>query len=141
MGWIERPAYFCSVTETVADLMNNRLRSGNLTTSAHKLDSVTDSPPEPIPVPTPASDPAVQLPVPTVRSHGPLQHPLAYTDLFMDDFCQLVQGPPELQTQVRRTLFECLDAVIRPLEPADNPNRKEPNSMKKLRKGDACWAT
>jgi hypothetical protein len=59
----------------------------------------------------------------------------------MDDFLGLVQGPQSVRLATRRTLFECLDTVFRPLAPEDNPRRKEPNSTKKLAKGDGAWAT
>jgi len=37
--------------------------------------------------------------------------------------------------------FNAIDQVIRPLDSADNPARREPVSLKKLRQGDCSWAT
>ena len=34
-----------------------------------------------------------------------------------------------------------IDHVLRPLSSSDGTNRKQPVSVKKLRQGDACWAT
>jgi hypothetical protein len=76
-----------------------------------------------------------------VRSQGPLQKPLDLVEVYMDDFVELSQSPPQKRDAARNTLFECIDAVLRPLVTTDNPRRKEPNSVKKLMKDDACWAT
>ena len=141
MGWIESPPYFCAVTETITDITNDRLASGNLAQATHRFDDLADSPPDDLPPPPGNNSSAPSLPPPVIRSRGPLQRPLAYVDGFVDDWIQAVQGPPEYRRAVRRTLFEVLDAVIRPLAPDDNPHRKEPNSMKKLKLGDASWAT
>ena len=59
----------------------------------------------------------------------------------MDDFLALSQRNQDGRGAARRTLFECIDAVLRPLAPTDGPCRKEPNSTKKLAKGDAAWET
>ena len=52
-----------------------------------------------------------------------------------------VQGTQAVRLATRRTLFECLDSVFRPLAASDNLRRKEPNSTKKLAKGDGAWTT
>jgi hypothetical protein len=59
----------------------------------------------------------------------------------MDDFILLSQHTKLERQNSRRTVFACIDAVLHPLSPTDNPNRKEPNSTKKLAQGDAAWAT
>ena len=53
----------------------------------------------------------------------------------------LAQGRQPRRAYVRRALLAALDEVIRPLDPADNPARKEPASVKKLAQGDASWST
>ena len=108
--------------------------------SPHRLESSANAPPEVLPHP-PQSAEYQGIPPPRVRSQGALQRPLNLVDVYMDDFIQLSQSPKAIRNAARRTLFECIDAVLRPLEPTDNPHRKEPNSLKKLLKGDAAWAT
>ena len=140
MGWVESPPYLCAVTETIADLANSRLQSNDLATSSHRLKPQAESPPEVLPR-LPSASNYHGIPPPVVRSQGALQRPLNLVDVYMDDFLQLSQSPKAVRDAARCTLFECIDAVLRPLEPTDNPHRKEPNSVKKLMKGDAAWAT
>jgi hypothetical protein len=140
MGWVDSPQYLCSVTETIADLTNDRFRSGTLALGTHRLDTIAGSVPE-THVYHPTVAPSTVLPPPVIRSQGPLQPPLNIVDVFMDDFISATQLPLFQRQAARRTLFECIDAVLRPLEPLDNPKRKEPNSVKKLLKGDATWTT
>ena len=37
--------------------------------------------------------------------------------------------------------MHAIDSVIRPLASDDNPHRREPVSLKKLRQGDCSWGT
>jgi hypothetical protein len=70
MGWTESPPHFCSMTETVADVANDRARAGWVP-PPHRLDSVAESVPEVEP-PSPAprtSLPAVPLPSSTPDTH------------------------------------------------------------------------
>jgi hypothetical protein len=68
--------------------------------------------------------------------------PLAYADVYMDDFIGLAQGHPGLRDRVRSVLMHSIDSVFRPLHPTEvNSTRKEPISIKKLQKGDARWTT
>ncbi|MGH8338032.1 MAG: hypothetical protein ACRETL_14690 [Gammaproteobacteria bacterium] len=64
---------------------------------------------------------------------------MQYVDVYVDDFLALAQGSP--RRQLRCLLFHTIDTVLRPLVPSDGPHRKEPISVKKLLKGDACWST
>ena len=59
----------------------------------------------------------------------------------MDDFCGLVQGNKRTRRLVKRLLFRSLDKVFRPVDDLDTRFRQEPASLKKLKKGDATWAT
>lgn len=138
MGWQSSPQYLCAVTETIADLTNARFEADRLATLPHRLDKVADTAPEPIQRETGIED---GLPQPMVRSRGPRQAALNMVDVFMDDFILCSQLPKKERQAARRTLFESIDAVIRPLADGDNPNRKEPNSLKKLLKGDGSWDT
>jgi len=140
MGWIDSPQYLCAVTETIADTANDRFRNGLLSAIQHRLDDLADSKPAPIRR-VDAVATKTGIPPPVVQSHGPRQRPLNTVDVYMDDFILLSQLPQDLRRAARRTVFECIDSIIRPLSPSDNPNRKEPNSVKKLAKGDAFWAT
>jgi hypothetical protein len=138
MGWVDSPNYLCAVTETIADLANARAAAYDFATTLHRLDTAASTEPAPEPAP-PWSPPYQGLPPPHTRSQGPLRPPLACTEVYMDDFLSGTQL--KILPAVRSTLFECVDTVLRPLAPDDNPCRKEPISVKKLRKGDACWAT
>jgi hypothetical protein len=135
---VDSPNYLCALTETVADLTNARTTALDFAPSAHPLEATANT--------MPASEPARHAaqryhgqPPPTTRSLGPLRPPLIYTDVYMDDFLVATQHPD--RSAVLGTLFECIDSVLRPLSPNDNPCRKEPISIKKLQKGDACWTT
>jgi hypothetical protein len=139
MGWIESPQYLCAVSETIADMANDLFEQGHVSATPHRLVVLADSRPE-------KSDRAAKplpfaVPPPLVRSQGPLQRPLNTVDVYMDDFILLSQGNRADRTSSRRTVFECIDSVLRPLSPGANPKRKEPNSTKKLAQGDASWAT
>jgi hypothetical protein len=65
---------------------------------------------------------------------------LAYTDVYVDDFCNLVQGNARRRRVARRILFHAIDEVLRPLD-ASHAFHQEPISVKKLLKGDGCWGT
>ena len=67
------------------------------------------------------------------------QRPLAYVDIFVDDFLALSQGRTT-RRRVRQTLLHAIDDVFRPLDGRDLPSRKMPVSLKKLRQGDCSWA-
>lgn len=45
------------------------------------------------------------------------------------------------RTNVLRATLHAIDEVFWPLSASDSPQRKEPASVKKMKKGDACWAT
>jgi hypothetical protein len=107
--------------------------------------------------PLPKSSPQLHAPSPTnelppsvpVTLHSPQPNqlscpltPLAYVDLYMDDFLGLAQGHPGLRERVRSTLFHSIDQLLRPLDHTDkNTSRREPISTSKLDKGDAKWST
>lgn len=43
--------------------------------------------------------------------------------------------------RVPRATLTAIEEVLRPLSDSDSPHRKEPASVKKRLKGDACWST
>ena len=70
------------------------------------------------------------------------QKPLAYADVFVDDFIGAAQDLDLNNRQrVRKALLHSIDDVFQPLLPNDNPTRQEPVSMKKLREGDCSFGT
>jgi hypothetical protein len=161
MGWKNSPPYFCAVTETVADVTNERnLHHEN--PPSHRLDHIADTQPT-MPVADDTTPAAVRraspaLPrqaldgtstaVPEPPAHHTRQHAyrrnsraLAKFDIYVDDFLGIAQGSRKRLRQLRRVLFHTLDEVLRPKDQADPEARQEPISIKKLQKGDACWST
>ena len=68
-----------------------------------------------------------------------LRDPLAYTDIYEDDFCNLVQGNENQRRVVLRIILHTIAVVLRPLDPAMAGIHNEPASVKKLKKGDGTW--
>jgi hypothetical protein len=133
MGWVESPPYFCAVTETITDVANQRLSTGDLAIDKfHRLDIEADTY-------------TVDAPEPQWWDSEP-DHaeppPLANFDIYVDDFIGAAQGTRAHLAGVRRTLFETVDRVLRPIDDDDRAScREEPISVKKLRKGDGAWNT
>ena len=135
MGWVESPPYFTSVTETACDLMNTSLRHGDYH-PPHHLESLAATPPPDMTPPTGEWAPRLAR----MGSTMPRSSPLAYGDVYVDDFI-LVAQTKRHQRRVLRSALHSIDQVLRPLSLADGPSRKEPVSVKKLRQGDAYWST
>jgi hypothetical protein len=130
MGWTNSPPVFLTATETIADIANARLSLGWLPPS-HPLDDLAASvsapphkaywgskstlPPEPYPT--------CDHSLPMVGA------PVAYVDVFVDDFVGLAQ---KHKRQVCHTLLEAVNEVFCPLSPTDPPTQQEPISIKKL---------
>jgi hypothetical protein len=145
MGWTESPPYFCSATETVTDIANDRIAKWR-NPPVHRLevDTQVDVTDEEQPSVTTTSPQLCALEFPTDRD--PLlvnrrARQLAYIDVFVDDFLGAAQGDVARLNRVCRILMDSIDLVFRPLEAGDSPTRLEPISVKKLRKGDATWST
>ena len=142
MGWRNSPPVFSTATETIADLANTRLQDPTYTPPPHPLDDLAEEV-----APTTAGDPApvtstpvaVGVPVDRDPSLPTDTKPLQYNDIFVDDFISLAQKP--FLRRVRRALLQAVDHVFRPLDGQDDPMRREPVSLKKLRQGDCSWAT
>ena len=133
MGWVESPPYFTSVTETACDLLNVSLSNGKLF-APHPLET---------PALTPPTDGTIGVGAPRSACHGsamPRSPPLAYSDVYVNDFILAAQTKRHRQ-QVLRGALHSIDRVLRPLSARDRPSRKDPVSVKKLRQGDACWST
>ena len=149
MGWTESPPYFCSTTETIADLANDVAHS-TWSPPPHPLEVAAATAPVAdtaltltMPAP-PSSQLALQRPVPvptSVRARR-RRRPLRYADVFVDDEILVAQGDLASLNAFRRRLLHLNDQVFRPNDAADDSStRREPISLKKLGKGDACWAT
>lgn len=142
MGWVSSPPYFCALKESMADVANARLQTNHFYPLAHPLSETADHPSDLKPVPKPfCTPPAPDSPVTPTRDTGdspppalpeprgsrwtqPLQRfiperPLAYIDLYMDDFLGLAQGHPRLRDRVQRTIFHSIDKVFRPNDASD----------------------
>jgi hypothetical protein len=71
---------------------------------------------------------------PRIRTTGRLRPALRYHDVYMDDIIAAHQGSRADRRETRDQLLHTVDMVLRPLSEHDNPHRKEPTSVKKLKK-------
>lgn len=138
MGWANSPPFFCSATETVADLANRHIHLGTLFPD-HPLEEVSQTQPpcsaEPPHDAHPRAPPSDTTSIPRPPPHsGAL--PLAYVDVYVDDFLHLAQGLPHQLLAQTRLLLHTLDSVLRPRSIHDSPYRQDPASVKKFLKGD-----
>ena len=159
MGWKNSPPVFSTVTETIADIANQRIQDNSYRPPKHHLDEMANAVPSPDPTidpstsknPTldPTTDPsliasrskvaaAVQAPDTRDPSLPTREQYLSYIDIFVDDFMALAQGRLN-KRRVRRILLQAIDQVFRPLSKDDPETRREPVSIKKLQKGDCSW--
>ena len=118
-------------------MTNNQLRARDKRPrlTVHRLEAVSATPP-PDPV-------AVQGKGETTRDLRPRiqgRPPVAAVDVYVDDFLLMAQTANQCTTVMRHTLHS-IDEVFRPLQSHDPTHRKEPASIKKMLKGDACWST
>ncbi|KAL7577853.1 hypothetical protein ACA910_010599 [Epithemia clementina (nom. ined.)] len=137
MGWISSPPFFCAVT----DIANATMRDCHLAPS-HRLETMADSEPSAKTLPTVTNTDPMILPPPTAH-HTQIKHcmPMAYVDVYVDDFIGQAQGNAKRRKNVQRVLLHSLDQVMRRLDGNDHPFRQEPASVKKMLKGDASWQT
>jgi hypothetical protein len=125
MGWALSPPYFCAYTETVADMNNNSSQSTPLT--LHPLLEPSQATLQPQ-----HSEYQSTAIIPGQRG----QPPLAFTDIYIDDFMLITQRPLQLRTM--NNLLHNIDKVF--ITPADS-GRREVVSRKKLLQGDATFST
>ena len=131
IGWTESPPAFSAVTETIADLINSSLETDMAIPKAHPMEASAS-------MHVPLDHPTAQDEFP-IRKTGPVPLPLAYVDVYVDDFIKLAQGWNNA-LRVRRHTFHTIDKVFRPNDEMDL-NRKQPISQKKLLQGDDAWST
>ena len=139
MGWVESPPYFTTLTETVCDLANELLTApvAPRLRDPHRLEAVAATPPPALEAPP--SNPAATSCAPAGGYPSQQRRPLAAVDVYVDDFLLLAQTRHQ-QRRVMRAALHSIDDVFRPLEDGDPSHPKEPASVKKMLKGDACWS-
>ena len=74
-----------------------------------------------------------------IQETGPLRRPLAYVDVYVDDFLKLTQSWYNAM-RVRCSTFHNIDRVFRPND-TGNAIRKQPILQSKLGKEDDFWST
>eukprot|EP00536_Pseudo-nitzschia_multiseries_P012239 jgi/Psemu1/31438/gm1.31438_g len=143
MGWKSSPPNFCAFTETIADLANATLPTGLAAAqrTPHRLDIPSEATPDASPAPAAFTTTTPQEAPAATQSTTPSNKPVHYWDVYLDDFCGLVQGNQWTRRAIKRVLFPSLDKVFRPLDASDTPFRQEPASLKKMLQGDATWTT
>ena len=149
MGWPESPPYFCSATETIVDLAND-LAHSTWSPPPHPLE-VTDAMIPGVDTATTLTAPVPltsrlalhrPVPMPTLPRARSRRCPLRYADVLVDDEILATQGDPAYLNAFRHKLLHLNNRVFIPNDVADDSCiRLEPISLKKLAKGDACWAT
>ena len=132
MGWVSSPPTFCALTETGADVANDKM-AANWSPPPHRCDEAADTPTQSA---RPPSAPG-RLPRIKHRARGPL----GKTDVYVDDFILLAQGGRRRMKRLRRVLFHCIDMVFRAPDDQDDEWKKDPISLKKLLKGDGALET
>jgi hypothetical protein len=66
---------------------------------------------------------------------------MAQFDVFADGLFRCVQGSGYRRQRLGRVLLHSFDEVFQPLDTTDSHYRQESAFVKKLLKGDFCWAT
>jgi hypothetical protein len=126
MGWLHSPPYFCSFTETVADLAN----AIHAPQPTHPFHYVLEAQADPRTLPTTFADTATwphqqRLP----------QAPLTFVDVYLDDFIAVAQQPQHIPTL--NNVLHHLNTVFRDV-PASS--RRPVVSTSKVDKGDATFS-
>jgi len=132
IGWVSSPPVFCALTETVTDLTNGLIQS-NWKPPAHQLDKIVDTAP---PTSRPPLRPGQPLRI-RHRNRGLLR----VADCYVDDFVLLAQGGRKRRRRLRQILFNWVDGSFRPPDDEDDIWKKDPNSLKKLLKGNGVLLT
>jgi len=134
MGWAYSPPYFCSFTETAADLANQQLKLAVQPTSTHPLELTSQLPTVPVQHNLSFHPKYIPPPGPAVAT------PLQYVDVYIDDFLALAQQPTQTCT-LHHTIASLLKIFRDDPLPQDPPLRRHIISESKVYKGDAAWST
>jgi hypothetical protein len=124
MGWSNSPPYFCSFTETCADLANT-----------HKHDIFNHPFNYAITGPA-ASQPTFSATAIFPMNLSPPPEPLSHTDVYIDDFLVLAQQPT--QDSTLRNVLQHLHGMFE--DDAHSP-RRPIVSVSKVEKGDTAFST
>ena len=138
---MESPPYFTALTENACDLTSNqfRARDKRLRLTVHRLEAVSATPPpDPVAVQQGKGETTRDM-----RSRIQGRPPVAAVDVcVLDGFLRMTQTVNQCTTVMMRHALHLIDDVFRPLQsPHDQTHLKEPASVKKMLKGDACWLT
>lgn len=162
MGWVESPPTCCTMTETIADITNEKTARSPRAAEPHRLEANaavadnfhTEDEPEPrgsedqeaalslsVLYPGEASpqDVLAEESERAPNSNKPFSRPVGSTDVFMDDFILAGQGKASKLRALRRHLLHSVDEVLS--RPGLNERRNEAVSLKKLLTGDGSWGT
>jgi hypothetical protein len=127
MGWVNSLPYFCAATETICDLANTIIKA-HITFKVHPLDDVSETPmPPETSMPRSRAAPSKLTALPEavgVPLANQATHPVASHDIYVDDYISMAQANSKRWRQVKRSLFEALDSVFRPLLSTDHPDHQ-----------------
>ena len=128
MGWCSSPPNFRACTETVADLANTSLENpfeqATARRTPHRVDTISETALlEILPITTTR--------IPSVPYISPFKKPLRYWNIYVDNFCGLVQDNRWTRRWVKRILLRSLDRVFRPLNDTNTAFWQEPAYIKK----------
>jgi hypothetical protein len=123
MGWVESPPYFCAATETSWDVATEYCETAIGTLPTHKFDNYVSG-----------NEATTELPdTPTTNKH------MRYLiEVYVDDFMAIViPTTKEDVTHVGRAVMHGIHDVF----PADDNDKNDPISEKKLIKGEGEMST
>ena len=155
MGWVQSPPSFCTMSETICDIANQRTRSSPHHAEPHRMEphasagddlsyDWTPRAREPdahaadLALGAKATAPVLEETAPP--SNRPLKRPLGSTDVFVDDFIQLGQGGKPRMLALRRHLYHAIDDILASPD-ISVEQRNEALSLRKLLKGEGAWET
>ena len=103
MGWTESPPTFSAVTETIADVINHRLEASPLVPPAHPFEAKASTM---VALDEPQAQDAFPL-----KEAGPKRPPLAYVDVYVNDFVKLAQGSLN-SLRLRQHAYHAIDETF-----------------------------
>jgi hypothetical protein len=125
MGWTDSPPYFCSFTETCADLANTVTHNSFDHPFHYALQTTTAEPP-------PSFLDTAIFPM----NIAPPAEPLSHTDVYIDDFMVLAQYPTQ-----ESTINNVLQHLHGMFQDDVHSPRRPIVSVSKVEKGEAAFST